>query len=173
MSLNAWKTTETTANVAIIVVALVLGAVLVKRFLLPIRNPPAVSRPDPRVPPGTKISLRDIDWAKNQRTLILAISDSCHFCTESAEFYKALVQQKANKNSVHIVAVLPQTPEQGKTYLDKLGVSVDEIKQAELSSIGVSATPTLLMVDQTGSVLEGWVGKLPGNKEKEVLSRFQ
>jgi hypothetical protein len=176
MRLNLSKLTENLANIAIIAVAILLGFVLVRTYIWPrqVQNPTptaAQAQRDPRVPAGTKISLPNTDWSKSSRTLVLVVSDTCHFCTDSAEFYKALAAQ-AQKNSVNIIAVLPQPQEQGKAYLDKLGVSVAEIKQAQLNSIGVNATPTLIMVDQSGSVIESWVGKLPVEKEKEVLSRF-
>jgi thioredoxin-related protein len=169
------KTLENLTSVAIIAVSVLLGIVLIKKFLLPrpIENPPAIqAQRDLQIPPGTTISLPNTDWSRNSRTLILAVSTTCHYCTESAEFYKAIVAQKVKKNSINIIAVLPQTQEQGKVYLEKLGVSVDEIKQAPLASIGVAATPTLLIIDQRGTVVESWVGKLPSDKEKEVLSRL-
>lgn len=170
------KKTEVLANIAIICVSLLLGIVLVKRFLWPRAEqtsapPTQQQQRDPRVPRGAKVSLPNTDWLKNHRTLILAISDKCRYCTESGPFYKDLMQARANKN-VRVIAVFPQPEQEGKAYLDKLGVSVDEIRQATLESIGVSATPTLIMVDESGTVIDSWVGKLPSDKEAEVKSRL-
>jgi hypothetical protein len=69
--------------------------------------------------------------------------------------------------------VLPQEVSQGQTYLGKLGVVVDEVRQSTLGAIGVSGTPTLLLVDNKGAVKQSWLGKLSPDKETEVLSHFQ
>lgn len=170
--MNAWyKRVEFLANLAIVAVALVLGAVLVKRYLWPATpHPVAVGRA--QIKPGTKLSLPGVDWNKRDRTLLLVLSTTCRFCTESAPFYQRLAQEKAKNTSVNLVAVLPQTVGESQKYLNDLGVSVDDIRQAPLDAVKAVATPTLIMVDRTGLVSESWVGKLPAEKEVEVLNRF-
>jgi thioredoxin-related protein len=111
-----------------------------------------------------------VDWKQSRQTLVLAISSTCHFCTDSASFYQTLVQ---NRKDTQVVAVLPQPVEEGKSYLEKLGVSVDEIRQLPLNQIGVHGTPTLILVDSSGSVRNSWTGKLPPETETEVMKRLQ
>jgi hypothetical protein len=166
---NLTKRLEQLANVAIIVVALLLGGVLVKRYLLSqAESPPAQAR----LQPGTKLSVPGVEWGKNERTLLLVLSTSCRFCTESSPFYQRLAQEKAKKEGVGLVAVLPQSVGESQKYLNNLGVSVDDIKQAGLDALQVRGTPTLIMADRTGTVVESWVGKLPAEAEGEVLNRF-
>jgi hypothetical protein len=166
---NLTKRLEQLANVAIIVVALLLGGVLVKRYLLPQAESPQAQS---RIEPGTKLSVPGVEWEKNERTLLLVLSTSCHFCTESAPFYQRLAQEKAKKGGMGLVAVLPQSVGESQKYLNDLGVSVDDIKQAGLDAVQVRGTPTLIMADRTGTVVESWVGKLPAEAEGEVLNRF-
>ena len=164
------RTIELTTNIAIIAVAILLGIVLVKNYLL------SGPKPDPSAPPtvptGTRISLQDVNWGAQKRTLLMALSDTCRFCTESAEFYKKLAQERAKHDDVRIIAVLPQDVSAGQAYLNKLGVAVDQVKQSPLDAVGVKATPTLILVDDKGVVTASWVGKLPPDKESEVLNRF-
>ncbi len=164
------KTIELTTNIAIITVAILLGIVLVKNYLL------SGPKPDPGVPPtvpvGTKMSLQDVNWAAKKRTLLMALSDTCRYCTESADFYKKLAQEKAKHDDVRIIAVLPQDVTAGQAYLNKLGVSVDEVRQSPLEAVGVRATPTLILIDDKGVVTASWVGKLPPDKEAEVINHF-
>lgn len=167
---NLTKKIELCANVAIIVVALLLVAVLVKRFL---PSSTASNQSATTVAVGTKVPLTDTDWGKNGRTMLLVLSTQCHFCTESASFYQRLAQERATLNNVRLVAVLPQTVGDSQQYLSKLGITVDEIKQSSLNSMGVSGTPTLILADNTGSVSGAWVGKLPADKEAEVLGRLK
>ncbi len=172
MSDRILKKTELIANIAIIVVALVLGAVLVKRYLLPANEAAPVARLDPRIPAGTKASLSGVDWARNGQTLLLVLSTDCRFCTESAPFYQRLTRETTGRSDVHLIAVFPQEIEEGKKYLDNLGVSIVEIKQASPSSTGAGGTPTLILVDAQGVVKNSWVGKLSSPEETEVLNQL-
>jgi thioredoxin-related protein len=52
-------------------------------------------------------------------------------------------------------------------------LAADDVKQLPLEVIGVRGTPTLLLIDKQGAVKESWVGKLPPDKETEVLNHFQ
>jgi hypothetical protein len=38
--------------------------------------------------------------------------------------------------------------------------------------LGVRGTPTLILVDGSGTVADVWVGALPSNQENEVISRL-
>lgn len=170
--MNAWyKRVELLANVAIIVVALILGAVLVSRYLLPASAPPNPAE-TARIKPGTKIDLPGVDWGGRRRTLLMALSTNCRYCTESAPFYQRLAQEKAKHEGVKTLAVLPQSVEESQKYLGDNGVTVDEVRQAAPSAVGAAGTPTLILVDDKGAVVESWVGKLPPPKEVEVMNRF-
>lgn len=68
-----------------------------------------------------------------------------------------------------LLALLPQSVMEGKQYLEKLGVPVDDLRQVQLQSIGVTGTPTLLLVDSTGTVVDVWAGKLTGRGTKGVI----
>ncbi|HEX8070987.1 MAG TPA: hypothetical protein VF546_13610 [Pyrinomonadaceae bacterium] len=165
------KLTDLLANLAIIVVAILLSVVLVKNYLLhnpPLNNSPAPQGVETRV--GERLALSGVEWSKNGRTLLLALSTTCHFCSDSAPFYRQLIKERGG---VHLVAVLPQPVAEGQKYLDRLGLSVDEVKQAPLASLGVSGTPTLFLIDNNGTVLNTWFGQLPAEQETAVLEQVR
>src|SRR4051812_6824706 len=110
----AWKThLETICTVTTTVVAVLLGITLIRGSLLP--TPVALRPPQPggetnaSITVGTslKSTLPDVDWQKNGRTLVLALSPSCHYCRESEPFYRKLRNELGRK--VKIVAAFPQT----------------------------------------------------------------
>lgn len=169
MSDRLLKKTELIANIAIIVVALLLGGVLVKKYLL---NGDEAARADPRIPAGTKAALPGVDWAKNGETLVLVLSRDCRYCTQSAPFYQRLTRAAAGRPGLHLLAVLPQEVEVGKSYLSELGVSVNEVRQASPATTGAGVTPTLILVDGKGIVKNSWVGQLATTEENEVLSQL-
>lgn len=162
---------EFLANIAIVVVAILLGLVLIKSFLpTPPSQSSAIERP--RILPGTKLTVDDVDWSKREQSLLMVLSTNCRYCTESIPFYQRLVQKKGARQDVQLVAVLPQIVGEAQKYLSDHAISVDGIKQTLPGADYARATPTLIIVDRTGAVVESWVGKLPPEKELEVLSRF-
>ena len=166
---NLYKKAELVTNIAIIAVALLLGGVVVKRFLLS-PQPPAPVKP---IAAGTRIALPDMEWAKSRQTLLVVLAQGCRFCSESVPFYQRLAKEVIGRSDVQLVAVLPQSPTEGRKYLDDLDVSIKEVRQAELPSIQVAGTPTLILVDNQGIVTRAWVGKLPAEEEADVLRSLQ
>ena len=73
---------------------------------------------------------------------------------------------------MQLITVMPQSVEEAQRYLSEHKISVDEIRQTSLDTINVKGTPTLLLVDKTGAVVQSWVGKLPPEKESEVVAHF-
>jgi len=170
---------ELVANLCIIIVALIGATILAKRFLFtspqtevaPVAAAAQPTRNRGTGPPeGSQLSLPGVDWAKNGETVLLVLSNKCHFCTESAPFYKRLARELSQRRDVQIVAVFPQDINEAKEYLGKLEVPIEEVKQARLDSVGIRGTPTLVIVDSTGVVKHVWVGRLTTEKESEVLS---
>ncbi len=153
---------EMGANVAIIIVALVAVAMLVKNYWA---RPAELHH---NITTGSKFGLKMEDGRGSPKTVVLALSTNCHYCTESAGFYRELSRRCHQKN-VPIIAVLPQASDDARSYLQAGGVIVDEIKQAPLADLQVDGTPTLVIVDGSGIVKKVWVGKLPSSKEKEVF----
>jgi hypothetical protein len=171
MAGNLSRRLEVAANVAIIVVAILVCFVVVKTYLLGGSARPQQQSPAPAT--GSKVSVPDVDWGKNRRTLVLVLQKGCHFCAESAPFYQRLVRDTAGREGLRLVAVLPQQVDEGKQYLNDLGVLIDEVRQAPPNDLGVRGTPTLLLLDGSGVVTDSWVGKLTPEKEDEVLHRLK
>jgi hypothetical protein len=183
MTDNLYRKAEFCANIAIVVVAVLLGVVLIKN-LLPARSTVATtavlasqrSATDAPAPsaPAHNVAVSDVDWAKNGRTLLLVLQAGCHYCTESAPFYQRLVQEaQAAGNGVQLVAVLPQETAEAREYLAQLHVPINEVRQASPGELGVPGTPSLLLVNQAGTVEDTWIGKLSPERETEVLNRLQ
>ena len=162
------RITEVAANIAIVLVALVVVAVMAKQYLWPRPSP----KPPAGVAAGTKLSIPGVDWAQNESTLIVALQKGCHFCSESAPFYQQLVKEMQDKNGVKLVAVLPQSPDDAKQYLDSIKVPITDVKQEQLSTFGVQGTPTLILVDAHGVVTDSWVGRLPPERQTEVVAKL-
>lgn len=157
-----YKRTNLFLNLAIVLVVILIGVVFARNYLR--------SAPAHRDFLGTKVNLYGIDWEKNQQTLLLVLDEKCRFCTESAPFYQRLTRENTK---VHLVAVLPQDVATSRKYLLSLSVPIEGIRQSSLDALGVEGTPTLILVNGKGEVIEAWAGKLPPEEETEVLKRIE
>jgi thioredoxin-related protein len=155
------KRLELLSNVAIVIVALLLAVVLVKRYLLAPAEPREVTA-------GDRISIANVDFSKSKQTLLIALSPGCHFCKDSSPFYQRIASNTSGRDDLQVIAVLPQSSDEGRKYLDELGVHVGDVEQADFRAIQVRGTPTLVLVDDNGLVTDAWLGKLPANQEAEV-----
>jgi thioredoxin-related protein len=161
------KKLEMGAYAAIIIMTLIVGIMVVPKWL---KKDSAKRVPPPAaLKSGDRIQIPNEDWANNKKTLVLVLSTQCHFCSESAPFYQRLVTDSSGKN-IHLAAVFPQSAGEGRDYLNKLGVTIADIQQAP-SSFAVRGTPTLILLDDKGAVIESWTGKLPANDETELMSK--
>ena len=168
-----YKKIELVANVAIIIAAVLLVALAANRFFFsPGSGPADQAAAGQSIKVGDRVPLPDFNWAQSERTLLLVLSTNCRFCTESAPFYQRLAQEKTRRGGTRLVAVLPQDAAESRKYLSDHGVSVDEIRRASPGEVQVRGTPTLILADHTGAVITSWIGKLPPDKEVEVLSRL-
>jgi len=159
---------ELMVNILIIVVAALLVGILIQKYFF--SGSPMVSGiKSPII--GAKVQIADIDWPKSNKNVLLVLSKGCRYCTESAEFYKKLIQQTQGKN-VQITAVLPQAKEEAEKYLSELGIPGVEIRQSQLDSLNVGGTPTIIVADDKGVISDVWIGKLSSNEETEVVNKL-
>ena len=169
---NLNKRTELLANIAIVVVAILLSVVLVKRFILE-SDLPASPAAANQIAPGDHVSLEGIDWVKNGHTILLVLQKGCRYCTESAPFYQQLIKEIANRNDVKLIALFPHSVTEGKNYLDEIGVSIADVRQIAPDQLRIGGTPTLILVDANRVAVDVWKGKLPPDAESRVLSKLK
>ena len=93
-------------------------------------------------------------------------------CTESAPFYQQLVKETSARSDIKLVALLPQTVDEGKQYLKEIGVDIADVRQVTPNEVNVGGTPTLILVNNDGVASEVWAGKLPPDTESQVLSKL-
>lgn len=159
---------EVIANIFIILAALAIGGVLVQRYFF-VAEPKYPAQVEPKI--GSQMNVADVDWAQQPKTLVLVLQAGCRFCTESAPFYKRVIESVKGKN-IKLLAVLPTEVEKSAEYLKELGLKNIEVKRSSLGSVQVGGTPTLILTNNKGEITAFWVGKLTPEKEAEVLEKL-
>jgi thiol-disulfide isomerase/thioredoxin len=164
------KRVELFANISIIVVALLIVTVITKKYFF---DDNSLNPPEDTVNVGSKINLSNIDWGKNNQTLVMVLSKDCHFCKESVPLYQKVSRELSKSQNIKLVAVFPQEMPIAKEYLQANSIVVQDVYQISPMELGVRGTPTLLLVNQKGEVTEKWLGKLNAEQEKQFLERLK
>ncbi|MFN3326901.1 MAG: rhodanese-like domain-containing protein [Bryobacteraceae bacterium] len=121
---------------------------------------------------GSKVELPQVRWSDSPKTVVLAVSTYCQYCTTSAPFYRALIQESA-RGGFRVVAAVRETEVDARPLLASLGLEhLGDIRHGDLETIGVRVTPTVLIVDREGSVEAVWSGKLKPSEQRDVFARL-
>ncbi len=81
--------------------------------------------------------------------------------------YKRLADRVGRSYS--IVVASTESPKITRAYLEGYDVRVDRIAWFERRTVQINATPTLLLVNHDGVIVEKWVGKQPPDSESRVV----
>jgi hypothetical protein len=161
------KRLDLVANVAIIVTSVALLGFLGNTWY---ESRYAPQSPAARALVGRTVQLSGVDFTQKEKTLLIAISSTCHFCKESQPFYRQLAQTQSVR--ANLVAVLPMPQPDAENYVHTSISSSLQAVSAPLDEIGVNNTPTLLLVDRTGKVMKAWIGKLDDASQRQVQSQL-
>jgi hypothetical protein len=166
------KKLDVAANIAVLCSAALLSFVLLTQYIVPSHVPSdrqQVGRAE-----GKTLTLSGVKWSAHKQSLVMAVSTHCVYCIRSIPFYQKLSAAAASHQlSASLIAVLPDDIPTSKSFLLNHQISVDQITQAQLSDLGVDGTPTLLLVDERGTVKREWVGLLNPDVEKQVISQIK
>jgi len=157
---------ELAANICVLAAA-VLFVVSVSWWFL--RQYSSRRTPPSSIQAGTRLTLPDVEWSINRCTLVLFLSTDCKYCTANTPLYRRLVERAALTHT-SLVAVFPQTITDGEQYLMQHEIRIDTVRQVAPAALGVTGTPTLIMVDDRGTVIRSWQGMIPAQAEKDVLA---
>ncbi len=155
---------EVIANLVVILLAIAIGGIYLRdRFSAPRAESDAIKVGD-RLP-----RLEGWDWSAHDRTLVMVLRKGCHFCEDSAPFYQRLAARQQEGSTAAVVAVFPDTPEAVRKVVQTEGLGVHALPEIPLEKLKVSGTPSLLLVDRTGMVLNAWIGMLSPRQELDVI----
>ncbi|HKV93488.1 MAG TPA: hypothetical protein VJW20_13155 [Candidatus Angelobacter sp.] len=157
---------EITTNILIVLVLLTIGGTYVKSRL---------GSHTVNLSPGKKISApHGYDWHDHAPTLVVAVRQGCVYCERSYPLYRRLEGlEHDNHLKAHMLIVMPDDPTSGAALLKSQGISSQSVPSTVLSDIKVSGTPTLLLVDANGRLLQSWVGELEASKAEALVAQLR
>ena len=118
---------------------------------------------------GKKLDVAQVRWDGVRQTVVFALSTNCHFCTESAPFYRQFIHDLEARSGARIMAAFPQSIQESRAYLRKVDLPIDEVYQSNFMAQGVFGTPTVLLVNGAGVITTTWVGKPDSSQQAAML----
>lgn len=114
---------------------------------------------------------------QSQQTLLLVISTQCSICRGETPFYRELIQRAgASKNHLRVKLLFPESNKDAAEFADAnlrgapmATVTVETLTQR----LHVLQTPTLILVDSSGRVIDVWMGASDEGTKHQILSRLQ
>ena len=158
---------EFAAQIVVAIAVVVVAGLLIKRLVF--TQPPRALNV-PRISAGERLNLPDVDWKQNKKTLVFFLNKDCHYCTSSAPFYRELIDE-ASKQNVTLLAVLPNSAEESRAYVQSIKLPIDDIRTGPLAPYKIPGTPAVLFVNSNGTVERVWFGDASG-REKQIREEF-
>jgi rhodanese-related sulfurtransferase len=118
---------------------------------------------------GKRISLSGIQFSEHEQTVLLALDKDCRFCKQEAPFYRQLASE-AGARGTRLVVVFQHNLKAGREYLSAEHIEASDLVRVHLNSIGVEATPTLMVLNREGLAIGKWSGSLSQPLHEYLLS---
>lgn len=155
-------TKDTRASIASALVLTIAGAttvfILTDRLRQHTTQTPLVGRIVNDLPDGSTAAL------------LLISSPDCKYCQASIPFYARLgAIGSATGGQLALRVVMPVPHQEAAAYLDEHRL-LWTVSRVDFRDMGISSTPTLLLVDATRTVRKAWVGLLDKSQQADVLT---
>ena len=160
------STLERVSHISLILVSVAALGLIVEQRLRPATGP---GRPSDIT--GTKPTIPGVEWqSRSGLSLVISVSSSCRFCGESLDFYKHLsLQRRVADLSVPVFFVSNEPEDRLREFLVAGGVVEPKVIRLAPVTLGMPATPTLLLIGPDGVVQATYIGKLSQADENRVL----
>jgi hypothetical protein len=163
-------------NICVVIFAVIVGGLCARNSVFS-ADPSALGPPQAsQFKRGEQLpALAGYDWHAHGRTLVLALRNGCHYCEDSAPFYRKIaeMEQAGQIKYFHLVAIFPDSPDIVKQTLQSEGLSLQAIPSTPLRIFKVEGTPTAILADQNGHVIDSWVGELNSKQQDAVLDEVR
>lgn len=167
-------TLERTANVLIIATALIVVPLGASRLYDRFAAPSPAGNPARYTQGEAFDSAVPVAFGDAQRAVVLYVSSTCKYCTNSMDFYRRLAEARAASDGrIKFIVVGGEQPDVLESYMKTHGVESDQRLQVAPGTTKLSGTPTLLILSRDRKVAGVWVGQLSADQEKGVFERLR
>jgi hypothetical protein len=161
---------EVISNVAVLLVAIAVLVSAVNYF----RAGASLTQLQGGLQKETTLSpLTGVNYADTAHTLLIAMNTRCQNCTDSVSFYNQLAElQRNNLQAIRVIAIFPNSPHEVSEYVQQQRLLVSNVAGVDFDRLNLAGSPTLILVDRQGKILDFWVGKLSTSNEQALIQRI-
>lgn len=163
LSVDAW------VNLAILATCGLVAAAVMTRLgsAVPVSQAPSVLQ----LKAGDQAErLPGIAYEDASASVLLYLRSTCRFCTESMPLYRRLRELTNPMSGLQLVAVGSESEQELNSYLAEHDLQVDRV----VSFNGVvQSTPTVVLVDHSGTVTEVWLGVQQDEAAERLLQTIR
>lgn len=130
-----------------------------------------LAKPNPvRAAVESRISVPGLNFQVSERTLLIVASSRCRYCTNSMPFYRRLsALDSRQRGHFRLILIGSEPADVLRGYIDESNLEVDAVLSVESASNPSSVTPTLILVDRTGTVRSVWRGQQSQSGEESIV----
>jgi len=159
------------ANVSIIFVCCAIGADVIQRRMS--AAPAAAPSPSfaySEYKSGETVEIPGFARQADRPSLLFIVKSTCPYCTRSMPFYEQVARQFQGTGSIQLVGVCTEPDDACAKYFDEHGVKLDATVGVAANAVKIRGTPTLVLVNDNGTVKEVWPGELDAARQALVLA---
>lgn len=156
------------ANVVSVVSAVIVATTFGRHLLLGTAAEnrsiqPIVDRSTPTI--GSVMRLGGWDFREHAQTLVIANGTACNWTSASEAFHEEVIRHPENYQVLELFA---QPANEISEWLKDMGMSVPEVRQADVAALGIKETPAILLVGADGRIRNAWMGKLSQESQADM-----
>jgi hypothetical protein len=153
-------------DVVLALSAVLVAVVVVLRYTGVARHSP--TRPAYKV--GELLpNLPGVNFGSSDKTLLMWLRSTCHFCTASMPFYRDIVSARARQPGLQLIAIGGEDGAVLSEYLKENKLDVDQVVKIASGPLASQPTPTLILADRSQRVAGVWIGRLGKEKEEALM----
>lgn len=121
---------------------------------------------------GSRLRIENVTWTAAKRHVVVLLSERCVVCRRSIATYRGLVDA-ARHRGVPTMVLLPAHETDAEQWLKSAGVIPEQVVRLSAPrSLGLTVTPTVAVVDQTGTVTDLFLGTITADAQRQLLQRL-
>ena len=110
-----------------------------------------------------------LGYRASGKSFLVVVNSKCTFCTDSMPFYSRLAAA-ANSCGSQVTFVSTEAPDVARGYVQGHGLNDPRVLTVSREQLKQPRYPTILLVDQSATVLQRWLGRLAPEREAQVMA---
>lgn len=165
--IRAKEILEVTTNIVVLLLSLLVVGSFASKFFTtdqPLRPQLGLQRG------SGLVQLPGHSYGDSPRNLLIVLSTTCGYCSESVPFYNEVLKtQSSIDKDVRAYAIFPNTSAEVQDFVQEKQLSTEVVTGVDLKLLKVSATPTVILTDERGKIIDFWIGKLSEQDEQRII----